>query len=396
MPKYLVLPKIGMNMEEGTIAEWLVKPGDTVVKDQIVVRAETDKSVQDIFATESGKIYKLLAQPGDTVPCQGRIAVVLEDGEQYAESEEKSGTAPSREPEKPEEGQPAAPRAAVSAEGKRLRISPLARKMARELGIPEEKLKPAVEGNRIVKEDILRIHAEMKENTAAAKEAAPEMTFVPYSHMRKVIARHMRESVQNKPRVSLQCSVDCRNMIEFRNRLKVKQKVGYNEIIAKACAQALSRHPEMNVISAEDGFYQMEHVNISVAVDTPRGLLTPVLRDVDKKGIFRIAEDFAEIVDRAKEGKLSADEMSGGTFSVTNLGMFGVESFNPIVNSPECFILGVGCMKDTPVALDNAVCIRPIMQISLNFDHAAFDGAAAAKLLSEIKEMLEYPEMMLA
>lgn len=399
MAKYLVLPKIGMNMVEGVISEWLVKPGDRVKKDQIVLRAETDKSVQDIFATEDGVVKKLIAAVGDTVPCQGKLALLAEEGEEIAEDEEADEKASAVKSAPVGEKKPASTvgkAAAPVRAGERIRISPLARKMARDFGIPFESLSPAVPGKRIVKADVLR----EKERLVAAAQAQPagneEGRFVPYSHIRKVIARHMRESSCEKPRVSLQCSVDCENLIKFRETLKKRQKVGYNEIIAKACAHAMRLHPDFNCIAEAEGIRIMDRINIGVAVDTENGLLVPVLRDVDKKGLFTLSEEFAELCEKAKNGKCTSDDLSGGTFTVTNLGMFGVESFNPIINSPECFILGLGCMKKVPAVVDDEICIRTQMQIALNFDHAVFDGAGAAKLLRDIKEMLEEPAMMLS
>ena len=206
----------------------------------------------------------------------------------------------------------------------------------------------------------------------------------------------MTESAAEKPRVSLNMTVDCAGMIDLREKLKARQKISYNEIIAKACARALRDHPGLNAVSAEGGIIIKKRVNIGIAVDAPAGLLVPVLKDVDKKGLFRLSDELSELVERVKNGAQRPDDLSGGTFTVTNLGMFGVESFDPIINSPECFILGVGCMKKLPAVDDKGeLCIKDLMQISLSFDHAAFDGAAAAKLLRSIREYLEDPALML-
>ena len=401
MPKYLVLPKIGMNMEEGVIAEWLVKPGDRVAKDDIVVRAETDKAVQDIFATETGIVAKLLAQVGDTVPCQGKIAVVLEEGEEYSDEEEAEE--PSTAPAETDGGQSVAPEkpatASMHTEGRAgKRISPLARKMAKELGIPPSRLEPEKPGKRIVRRDVLRA-VEERENRGSAPEAEAgngEGRFVPFTHIRKVIGRRMRESSNERPRVTLTCTVDCERLIAFREKLKKKHPVTYNEILAKACAQALAKNRELNVRTEEGGVRVMDKIHIGVAVDTEQGLLVPALRDVDRKGIFELAEEFAGLVEKARSGSLGPADMGNATFTVTNLGMYGVESFNPIINAPECFILGVGCMKKVPVVVDDAVCVRSVMQLALSFDHAVFDGGVAAKLLRDIKENLDDPAMMLS
>ncbi len=379
MSRYLVLPKIGMNMEEGTIVEWLVKPGDQVTKDQLIVRAETDKAVQDIFATDTGTILRLLAQEGDTVKCQEPIAMLGEEGEMPEESAPAQKPGPL--PEAP------APR------GDRPRISPLAKKIAAENGLDPREIAPEQEGKRITKSDVLR------ELARKAPSAVPDSAggrFVPYSAIRRATARHMTESAAQKPRVSLSVSVDCGAMIALRQRLMDKRRISYQEILAKACACALRDFPEMNAVTVPGGILVKEHIDISVAVDTERGLLVPVLRDVDRKGLFQLSEELTEIVERVRAGKYSGEDITGGSLTVTNLGMFGVESFDPILNAPECFILGVGCIKKSPVVLDDSIVIRPVMQISLSFDHAAFDGASAAKLLRAIHEYLEHPETMLA
>lgn len=394
MPKYLRLPKIGMNMEEGVISEWLVKPGDYVEKEQMVVTAETDKAVQDMFATDSGYVYKLLVQPGDVVPCQGKIAILLDEGEEYVEeTPEEAAEAPVEE--KKEITAPAAVTRQAIVSGERIRISPLAKKMAKEKGIDITLISPAEPGKRIVKADVLRYEAE-KQNEPVVVMDTDEGTFVPFTRKRAIIGKRMVESVTTKPRVTLQTTVDCTSLIRLRELMKAKQKVTYNEIIAKACSAALKKYPDMNCITEEGGVRIFKKVNIGVAVDTSDGLLVPVLKDVGNRGIFDLAENFRELVEKARDGRLTLDEMTGGTFSISNVGMFGIENFNPIINAPECLILGVGCMKDCVVSVNHASEIRTCMQISLSFDHAVFDGAAAAKLLKEIKDLLEEPMMMLA
>ena len=382
MPKYLVLPKIGMNMEEALIGEWLVKPGDKVEKDQMVVRAETDKAIQDIFATEAGVVYKLLAEPGDMVSCQERIAILLDEGEEYKEEDEGQEVPGNTEQENLVEDM----------EKTDFRISPLAKKTAKELGISEETLNPAEKGKRIVKADVLRCAEEQK----AFQTQSEEDIFVPFSRKRQVIARRMTESSNQKPRVTMVTTVECERLMAFREHLKTKARIGYNEILAKACSAVLRKNPEWNCIRKEEGVLQKSEVNIGIAVDTKEGLLVPVLKNVDKKGVLQLSEEFQGLVEKARDGSLLAEEMSGGTFSISNVGMYGIESFNPIVNPPECFILGVGCMKERAIVVNHEVCVRVCMELSLSFDHAVFDGAAAAKLLKEIKEVLEEPMMMLA
>lgn len=397
MPKYLVLPKIGMNMEEAVISEWLIKPGDKVEKEQMVVRAETDKAVQELFATDSGIVYKLLVEPGDVVACQEKIAMLLDEGEEYnGEVDEKKERDSSDFTEirvNKEAQRERSVFSVISKNGKKQRISPLARKLAKELNISEDNLYPAEPGKRIVKADVFKCKAEMDSCAQREEEAN---VFVPFTRTRQFIAKKMMDSVSHKPRVSLVTTVDCEKLIEVREKLKKYAKTGYNEIIAKACGMALRKYPEMNCITEENGYRIMKTVNIGVAVDTSEGLLVPVLKNVESKGILKLTKEFGELVEKARNGALSIDEMSGGTFSISNVGMFGVESFDPIINSPECLILGVGCMKECVSVVRHEMCIRTCMKLSLSFDHAVFDGAAAARLLKEIKDLLEDPVMMLA
>lgn len=397
MIKYLLLPKIGMNMVEGTIVEWLVKPGDPVKKDQIVVRAETDKAVQDIFATESGTVLRLLADCGDTVECQSKIAVLGDEGDVYEPADMSGGKEEKTEasPAEPEQGHTAAP-AGPAAPSRGVRISPLAKRIAKGNGIRPEDIPVPAGGRRIVKNDVLAYLEQLSNKAGKGPVPAEEDEFVPYSGMRRAIAAHMTESANRKPRVCLHAAVDCVGLIRLREQMKARHKLSYNEIIAKACARALEDYPRMNAVTADGGILIKKHINIGIAVDTENGLVVPVLRDVNRKGLFALADEFSELADKVKRGKHSLDEIQGGSFTVTNLGMFGVESFDPILNSPECFILGVGCMKKVPAVYEDKVSIRTQMVISLSFDHAAFDGAAAGKLLKAIKEYLEQPELMLS
>lgn len=396
MIRYLVLPKIGMNMVDGTIVEWLVKPGDSVQKDQMVVRAETDKAVQDIFATESGKVLALLAQCGDTVDCQSRIAVLGDEGDVY---DAQDDTAPIERCAAPlsTDSTPTTPQTSsfvpMDIHRNRVRISPLAKSIAIQNGIEIDSIPIPTDGKRIVKKDVLAF-IEQQKNKPLLVQGEDE--FVPYSRMRKTIAAHMTESAAQKPRVCLNTTVDCTKLVLLRNTLKERYKLSYNEIIAKACARALEDYPQMNAVTTDGGLLIKKHINIGVAVDTEKGLVVPVLRDVNYKGLFTLAEEFLVLADKVKQGNHTATDIQGGTFTVTNLGMFGVEHFDPIINSPECFILGVGCMKKVPTVYNDEICIREHMIISLSFDHAAFDGASAGKLLKAIKEYLEQPELMLS
>lgn len=398
MPKYLVLPKIGMNMEEGVITEWLIKPGDHVKKEQMVIRAETDKAIQDMFATESGIVYKLLVNPGDVVPCQGKIAMLLDEGEEAPLDDETrketDSLSENADTASKIEEHHAAISKVVKAEKCKIRISPLAKKIAKEFNIPVDSIKPAIEGERIVKADVLRVKEDLT-NKKTDNEVTESEEFVAYGNKRKVIAKRMKESVANKPRVCHVLTVDCEELFNWREQIKKTRKVSYNELIMKACATALKKYPDLNVLSTEGGYVKKSTINIGIAVDNPQGLLVPVIKNIGNKGIFEISDDFKDLTTKAKEGKLTLDEMSGATFTISNLGMFEIESFDPIPNIPECLILGVGVMKEVPAVVDGEITIRKRMKLSLSFDHAVIDGAPAARLIQEIKHLLEAPAMML-
>lgn len=403
MPRYLVLPKIGMNMEDAVITNWLVKPGDMVKKEQMVVEAETDKAIQELFATDSGIVAKLLVNPGDVVKCQERIAVLVDEGEVYTEEAKPPAKAGPAEVETPKTAgaapgaeAPATEKKEKSAAPDRIRISPLARKLAAENGVELKDLHPAEAGKRIVSADVKEYLTRKKAASAPAQPQPAAGSFVPYTRMRQIIARNMRESVASKPRVSLVSSVDCTKLIAWREELKKTRKVTYNELIAKACASALKKYPQLNCTAEAEGYAVSGEYNIGIAVDTPAGLKVPVLKNVDQKGVLQLAEEFAGVIERARDNTLRMEDISGGSFTISNLGMYAVESFDPIINGKECFILGVAAMKDTVVPIDGEIAIRKCMKISLVFDHSAFDGADAAKLLTEIKSLLENPLNMLA
>ncbi len=404
MPKYLVLPKIGMNMEEGVITEWLVDIGDYVEKEQMVVRAETDKSIQDIFATDCGILHKKIAVEGDLVPCQGQIAMLLDEGEVApddngdvkAKSEDvKSETvSPSKTSEVVKPTVATQANTSAVAKSGSIRISPLAKKLAKEFNIPLSSLSPSKDGARIVKADVLKAK---ESGVNSYSEVCASDEFIPFSSKRKVIAKRMLESVSTKPQVSLVSTLNFDEVIKFREMLKEKQKVSFNEIIMKSAAMAFREYPELNILSAEGGVLRKCAIDIGFAVDHADGLMVPVIRNVDKKGIYQLSNEFFALVDKVKEGQLSGSDMLNASLTITNLGMFDVESFNPIINVPECFILGIGAIKDE-LSLD--ICgelkISKVMKISLCFDHCVVDGASAAQLLKKIKYFIENPIMMLS
>ena len=402
MARFMTLPKIGVNMVEGTISEWLVSEGDEVKFGEMAFKAETDKDIQDIPADQSGIVLKILANPGDLVQCKEPVAIVGEAGEKFDDllKQYESGAAGEAEPAEGKEAAPEPENAAPAAEaksGERVKISPLAKKMAKEMGIDYTKITP--KGARISKADILayREAAKAPAPAAAAPPAAATAAAgtADYTGIRKVIGTRMTESVVTKPMSVLTVTCDMTKMLAWRAEINqgAEKKVGVNALIAKACARALRDHPMLNAQLSADGdkIHIMEDVNIGIAVETDRGLMVPVLRNVDKKGVLELSDDFAGLVDRVKQGNTQSGDLSGGTFTISNLGSFGVEFFKAIVNPPECAILAVGAVIKQPVVIDDEIVVRPMMKITLSFDHRIVDGAPAARFLASVKANLEDP-----
>ncbi|MEA5003290.1 MAG: dihydrolipoamide acetyltransferase family protein [Christensenella sp.] len=397
MARKMALPKIGVNMTEAVIAKWLVKVGDKVADGDAIIEAETDKSTQEIYATESGIVAKLLASEGETVECNYDIMVLVDEGETYTEEaqaapaaapEEKAAVAVETKPV------PAAV-PAVQTAGGRVRISPLAKKMALENGIDFHVVPPETPGARIVKNDVLRF---IKSGGAASAPSAGEnLEVIPMSGIRRTIAERMTKSTLEKPCVGLNTTADATALLALRSKYKEKGiKISMDAILARLAAKALSVHRNINTILEGDNYLVKRDVNVGVAVDTDRGLMVPVVKNADKKSLVEVADELAGMVADAQNARLGTDAMSGGTFTITNLGMFGVEEFAPIINPPECCILGVGALKKVFVPDENdQPKLTTTFQMTLVFDHRIVDGAPAAKFLRDLKELVEMPELLI-
>ena len=402
MARKMALPKIGVNMTEAVIAKWLVKPGDVICEGDAIIEAETDKSTQEIYATEGGVVAKLLAEEGQTVPCHADIMVLVDEGEEYREEAAAAEPKPAPAAQTPADCAPAQPVApaqtantpcARPAEG-RVRISPLARKIARENGVDFHRISPAVPGGRIVKEDVLRF---LQSGAAAQENEQENLEVIPMSMMRKTIAARMTQSSLEKPRVSLVTTADATALLALRSRYKEKGiKISMDALLAKIVAKALCLHRDINTILEGDNLLVRRDVNIGVAVDTPKGLLVPVLKQADRKTLAELAQELSVKVEDAQAGRLAAEDMTGGTFTLTNLGMFGVEEFGPIINAPECCILGVGALKKEFVPDENdQPKLITTFKMTLVFDHRIVDGAPAARFLKTLKEFVEMPALLI-
>ncbi len=398
MARKMALPKIGVNMTEAVIAKWLVKVGDKVADGDAIIEAETDKSTQEIYATESGIVAQLLVSEGETVECNSDIMVLVDEGEEYSPQKEETPVLkeePAQEEAKKEAHTPVAPAPArIGSSGARVRVSPLAKKIAQENGIDFHIIPPSVPGGRIVKNDVLRF---LESGAACAPAAGGNLEVIPMSPIRRTIAARMTQSTLEKPCVGLNTTADATALLRLRAKYKEKGiKISMDAILAKIAAKALQKHHNINTILEGDNFLVKRDINVGVAVDTEKGLMVPVIKNADKKSLLEVSENLAGMVEDAQQSKLAADAMTGGTFTITNLGMFGVEEFAPIINPPECCIMGIGALKKVFVPDENGQPkLTTTFQMTLVFDHRIVDGAPAAKFLRDFREFVEMPELLI-
>ena len=438
MATKVVMAQLSPTMEEGRLVEWKVSEGDEVQQGDVVAEIETDKANMDVEALGSGVLRKIVVQEGETVPVGALIGVIAGADEdigdllQEAEAEAAgSGAAAAGEGDEGERREPeeerAAPRAPGSEaapageapvtavagggegrrDGGRLRASPVARRMAEDEGLDLSRIEGSGPGGRIVKADVegaLESGAAARGGRTAAGPARLAEETVQLSQMRKAIARRLAQSLGPVPHFFLTTEIDMGRALELRAELNEQigggeegaPKVGVNDLLLKAAAEALVRHPEINASWGEGEIRRHGRVDLGIAVALDDGLITPVLRDADRKGLVRIASESAELIDRARRRKLDPDEYQGATFSVSNLGMFPIEEFTAIINPPEAAILAVGRTAEKSVVVDGEIVVRRRMRVTMSCDHRVIDGATGARFLETFKGMLENPLAMLA
>ncbi len=358
----IILPKQGLQMTEGVITQWLVHEGDTVEEGQPFFEMETDKLSIVIDSTASGTVLKLLYEEGDMVP-------VTE--------------------------------APAPAGDSRIFASPRARMVAEERNVDLASVSGTGPDGLIIERDVLAAQP-APAAVPAAKPAEPTVeseleTVIPIKGMRKIIAERMHQSLHDLAQANHRMEVDMSECVHMREQLKaLGVKVSYNDMVIRCAAKALTEFPMMNSSMTDAAIIQKHYVNIGMAVATDTGLLVPVIRNADKLSLTQIGETARDLGKRTKEGGLNPDELTGGTFTVTNLGMFGVDSFTAVINAPEAGILAVGQMKKRAVVLeDDSIAVRPMMWLSLTYDHRIVDGAPAAQFLKRIKTLLENPSLLL-
>ncbi|WP_419940413.1 dihydrolipoamide acetyltransferase family protein [Candidatus Palauibacter sp.] len=433
MATKVVMAQLSPTMEEGKLIEWKVAEGDTVSQGDIVAEIETDKANMDVEALGGGVLRKIVVQAGATVPVGALIGVIAAPDESIdallaeaaaARTAEAAPPEPAVAPSAAEEpvgatearttDEPAGTGAGAGtrAAGGRIKASPVARRMAAEGGIALASLIGSGPGGRIVKADV---EAALASRTAAAPPRGPTPVLPPLtppppplphledrveepSQMRKAIARRLAQSIGPVPHFFLTTEVDMGRALELRADLNarfVEGRIGVNDLLLKATAEALNRHPAVNASWEENAirYHGAVHLGIAVAIDG--GLITPVLRDAGRKGLRRISTEGRDLITRARERKLGPEEYQGGTFSVSNLGMFEIDQFTAIINPPEAGILAIGQTVEKPVVVAGEVVVRKRMRVTMSCDHRVIDGATGAAFLGTFKAMLENPLEML-
>jgi pyruvate dehydrogenase E2 component (dihydrolipoyllysine-residue acetyltransferase) len=412
MATEIKLPRLGQGMESGTIVKWLKSEGDTVEKGEPLYELDTDKVTQEVEADASGVLLKIAIAEGE-VPVGKTIAVIGEQGEavEVAEDPQEEGSpAHAREQER-ERGRAASaeqateikePQPQPSVANGRVKASPLARRIARERGIDLAGVAGTGPDGRVVAEDVERAAATGTPAPpmpmAAPAPLSAEVEVEELSSMRKTIARRLTEAWQ-APVFQLGINVDMGRALEVRTRLVELQGNGakptVSDLLTKVCAMALMRHRAVNALYKGDSIELHPAANVGIAVAIPNGLVVPVIQGCERKTIAEIAAARAELVDRARSGKLQQGDLDGGTFTISNLGMFGIERFVAVLNPPQAAILAVGSTEEKPVVVDGDVVVRPRLELTLTCDHRAIDGATGAQFLGDVKAFLEEPGLAL-
>jgi pyruvate dehydrogenase E2 component (dihydrolipoamide acetyltransferase) len=406
------LPRLGQGMESGTIVKWLKSEGDQVAKGEPLYELDTDKVTQEVEADVAGVLLKIAVAEGE-VPVGQTIAVIGKPGEAVPEgddgapqSAEKPAEAPAREPER-EEGRAASASEQITeirvpagnGAGARIKASPLARRIARERGIELGSLKGTGPEGRVVAEDVERAAAGAPTPVVTAAAPSGEVERQELTSVRRTIARRLTEAWQ-APAFQIAMSADMTRAQGLHDRLAERVREGetkptVTDILTKACAAALMRHRGVNALWAEDAIELHPNANVGIAVAIPAGLVVPVIHGAERKTISEIAASRADIVSRARENKLQQADLDGGTFTISNLGMYGVEQFVAVLNPPQAAILAVGAIEQKAVPVDGGFEARPLMTMTLTCDHRTLDGATAADFLRTVKAFLEEPGLML-
>ena len=418
MATLIDMPKLSDTMEEGGVSEWFKKEGDFVEEGELLLAIETDKATMEYASPEEGTLLKILVKEGATVPLRKPIAVIGDQGESFNLSD-LTGASPSEEKVEAAQGQEnnpnkvdpspqteAVPPITLESNQDRIKASPLAKKIAADKGINLATIKGSGPNGRIIQRDIDSWSGTQTNQT----QANSSFDFAydvkkPHSMMRKTIAKRLLAGKNEAPHFYLTVSADMTAMMEWRKKLnqdprvasKELPKVSLNDLIMLATAKALKRHPEVNASWHDEYIVEHGNVHVAMAVALPSGLITPVVPSTDRLGVWEIARKTKELAAKAKDGKLQPEEYSGGTFTISNLGMTAVESFTAIINPPQACILAVGTCKPTPhVDAEGSLVVQTRMKMTMSCDHRVVDGMVGAKFLETLITFLENPLFMLS
>ncbi|WP_406280808.1 2-oxo acid dehydrogenase subunit E2 [Nocardia sp. NBC_00881] len=403
MPE-ITMPRLSDTMEDGVVVAWLKQVGDKVTRGEILAEIETDKALMELEAYDDGVLDQILAEPGTRVPIGSPIAM-LGDGSGTPAKPAPAVAAPATSTDStsvPLSTRTPSSVTAGAAPDDRRKSSPLARKVARELGIDLDSVTGTGPGGRITRHDVesaqpASVPPVTAPSAAPVVAASGDYEEVPLTTVQQVAAKRLTESKQQAPHIYLTSAIDVTDLLAFRTDVNQTLqsagtgKVSINDLIVKAVAVTLRADPAVNVSFDGDKLLRHRGIHLGVAVAIPAGLVVPVIRDADRKSISAIAAESREKAERARARKLRADEMTGGTFTISNLGMFGIEQFAAVINPPEAAILAIGAATDQLRLIDGEVVTRKILRVTLSADHRAIDGATAATFLQQLKDLLEHP-----
>ncbi|MBV1830029.1 pyruvate dehydrogenase complex dihydrolipoamide acetyltransferase [Komagataeibacter sp. AV436] len=400
----ILMPALSPTMKEGTLARWLKAEGDTIAAGDVIAEIETDKATMEVEAVDEGILGRILIAGGTHgIAVNTPIAILVAEGESVPEA----AAAPVAPVAAPTPSAPAAPMPAAApaampvAKGTRVFASPLARRIAGQKGIDLASLKGSGPNGRIVRRDVEQAATAPAPKAAAPAALVEEAGFesIPHSTMRKVIARRLTESKSTVPHFYVEMDVELDALLALRSQMNAASpdegpgayKISVNDMLIKAAAVTLRRVPQVNVSFTEEAMRVYEDVDISVAVSIPDGLITPIVRKADTKSLRQISLETRDLVARARAGKLKPEEFQGGTFSISNMGMYGVKAFSAILNPPQAAILAIAAGERRPVVKGNEITIATVMTVTLSVDHRVVDGALAAQWVSAFRKVVENP-----
>lgn len=427
MAEAIRMPLLSDTMKEGVIAEWHKKVGDTIKSDDIIAEVETDKATMEVMPYVDGTLLYIGVEKGKGVPVNGIMAIIGKPGEDFQAilNAENGGavaattSSPAAEaapavaaPVVVAEAQVAAPAETVYESDERVKASPLAKKLAEEKGVDIHAVKGSGDNGRIIKRDIDSYTPAVAAAPVAVPASAPTVataavvpviagteghTDTPLTQMRRIIAQRLAESKFSAPHFYLRMTVTMDNAMEARKAINLvsPEKVSFNDLIIKACAMALRKHPAVNSSWMGDFIRQNHHIHIGTAVAVEEGLIVPVVKFADQKSLSQIAVEAGTLIDKARNKKIQPHEFTGNTFTISNLGMMDIDEFTAIINPPDSCILAVGKIAATPVVENGAVVVRNLLKLTLSCDHRVVDGAVGSRFLQTLKTYLENPVTML-